>query len=323
VEWSEHIKTLLRTLPERPGVYHHIDKDGVILYIGKAKNLKKRVGSYFQKNHESARLSMLVRKVADIKTIVTETEFDALLLENTLIKKHQPRYNINLKDGKTYPWICIKKERFPRIFATRRRIEDGSEYFGPYASVKMMYTMLDIIKEVFTLRTCQLPMEASAIESGKYRACLEFHIKRCLAPCEGLQDEASYLADVVGARLLLRGDLRSTRERLYGSIVAREGLGSFLCCSNKGQSHCPTCARVAWAFLGQLSARHCDQSRSRRSATLARAACLTGPKPRTSIGNWAIAIARPTLSSVIPSRSFSTSPSKAAMSARSLRRSTV
>ena len=227
MEWSEHIKTLLRTLPERPGVYHHIDKDGVILYIGKAKNLKKRVGSYFQKNHESARLSMLVRKVADIKTIVTETEFDALLLENTLIKKHQPRYNINLKDGKTYPWICIKKERFPRIFATRRRIEDGSEYFGPYASVKMMYTMLDIIKEVFTLRTCQLPMEAAAIESGKYRACLEFHIKRCLAPCEGLQDEASYLADVTGARLLLRGDLRSTRERLFGQMMAHSASQEF------------------------------------------------------------------------------------------------
>ena len=160
MELSEHLKTLLRTLPERPGVYHHIDKEGVILYIGKAKNLKKRVSSYFHKSHDSARLSMLVRKVVDIQTIVTETEFDALLLENTLIKKHQPRYNINLKDGKTYPWICIKKERFPRIFATRRRIEDGSEYFGPYASVKMMYTMLDIIKEVFTLRTCQLPTQS-------------------------------------------------------------------------------------------------------------------------------------------------------------------
>ena len=167
MELSEHLKTLLRTLPERPGVYHHIDKDGVILYIGKAKNLKKRVGSYFHKTHDSARLSMLVRKVADIQTIVTETEFDALLLENTLIKKHQPRYNINLKDGKTYPWVCIKKERYPRIFATRRRIEDGSEYFGPYASVKMMYTVLDIIKEVFTLRTCQLPMDSAAIEAGK------------------------------------------------------------------------------------------------------------------------------------------------------------
>ncbi len=227
MELSEHLKTLLRTLPERPGVYHHIDKDGVILYIGKAKNLKKRVSSYFHKTHDSARLNMLVRKVADIKTIVTETEFDALLLENTLIKKHQPRYNINLKDGKTYPWVCIKKERYPRIFATRRRIDDGSEYFGPYASVKMMYTVLDIIKEVFTLRTCQLPMDPAAIESGKYRACLEFHIKRCLAPCEGRQDEGSYLADVQGARQLLRGDLRSTRDRLFGQMMAHAAAQEF------------------------------------------------------------------------------------------------
>jgi len=172
-------------------VYHHIDKDGVILYIGKAKNLKKRVSSYFHKSHDSARLSMLVRKVADIQTIVTETEFDALLLENTLIKKHQPRYNINLKDGKTYPWVCIKKERYPRIFATRRRIEDGSEYFGPYASGKMMYTVLDIIKEVFTLRTCQLTMDQSAIESGKYEPVWSFTLSAVWLRVRGVRMRAA------------------------------------------------------------------------------------------------------------------------------------
>ena len=175
-ERKNKIKVILKTLPEKPGVYKHIDSEGQILYVGKAKNLKKRVTSYFSKKHSEERLRMLVRRVSNIEVIVTNTEFDALLLENTLIKKIQPWYNINLKDGKTYPWICIKKERFPRVFSTRTRIDDGSEYYGPYPSGRMLRTLIDLIQQLYSFRTCSLSLSSSAVSSKKYKVCLEYHI---------------------------------------------------------------------------------------------------------------------------------------------------
>lgn len=211
---AEKIANILKTLPHKPGIYQHLDKNGKILYIGKAKDLKKRVSSYFTKGHDSARIRVMVSKIEDIKTIITETEFDALLLENNLIKEYQPRYNINLKDDKTYPWICIKKEPFPRIFPTRNPIKDGSEYFGPYASVKVMKTVLGLIRQLYTLRTCKLNLSPENIASGKYRVCLEYHIGNCKGPCEGLQTEEDYLTDVQAARELIKGHLNKVKHML-------------------------------------------------------------------------------------------------------------
>lgn len=211
---------LLKTLPNKPGVYHHLDEEGQILYVGKAKNLKKRVASYFTKKHDSARLATLVRKVRDIHIIVTETELEALLLENTLIKKHQPRYNINLKDDKTYPWICIKNERFPRVFSTRRKLKDGSEYYGPYASVRVMNTLLDLVRQTYPIRTCTLNLSAASIEQGKHRVCLEYQIGNCLGPCEDKQSEADYMADIEGARQLIKGQLNAAKKSMHGQMMA-------------------------------------------------------------------------------------------------------
>ncbi len=208
---EDKIKNILRSLPDKPGVYQHLDKDGKVLYIGKAKNLKKRVSSYFTKTPESARLHMLVKKVNNIKTIITETEFDALLLENNLIKEYQPRYNINLKDDKTYPWICIKKEPFPRIFPTRNPIDDGSEYYGPYASIKVMKTVLELIRKLYHIRTCKLKLTQENIKAGKFRVCLEYHIGNCLGPCEDRQSEEEYEIDVQSARELIKGNLNGVK----------------------------------------------------------------------------------------------------------------
>lgn len=211
---AEKISNILKTLPNKPGVYQHLDKNGKILYIGKAKDLKKRVSSYFNKGHDSARIRLMVSKIVDIHTIITETEFDALLLENNLIKEYQPRYNINLKDDKTYPWICIKKEPFPRIFPTRNPVRDGSEYFGPYASVKVMKTVLGLIRQLYPLRTCKLNLSQENIETGKFRVCLEYHIGNCKGPCEGLQSEADYLKEVAAARELIKGHLTTVKSML-------------------------------------------------------------------------------------------------------------
>jgi len=211
---AEKIANILKTLPHKPGIYQHLDKNGKILYIGKAKDLKKRVSSYFNKGHDSARIRVMVSKIVDIQIIITETEFDALLLENNLIKEYQPRYNINLKDDKTYPWICIKKEPFPRIFPTRNLVKDGSEYFGPYASVKVMKTVLGLIRQLYTLRTCKLNLSEENIESGKYRVCLEYHIGNCKGPCEGYQTEVDYLEDVQSARELIKGHLNKVKQML-------------------------------------------------------------------------------------------------------------
>lgn len=211
---SEHLQNLLKTLPNKPGVYQHLDKEGKILYIGKAKNLKKRVSSYFSKNHDNARTYMLVKRIRDIRTIITETEFDALLLENNLIKEHQPKYNVNLKDDKTYPWICIANERFPRIYSTRNPERGKGDYYGPYASVKVMRTVLELIRQLYPMRTCNLALTEENIEAGKYKVCLEYHIKNCKGPCEGFQSEADYNADVEAAREIIRGNISTVRKEL-------------------------------------------------------------------------------------------------------------
>ena len=210
----EHIQNLLKTLPHKPGVYQHIDKDGKILYIGKAKDLKKRVSSYFTKSVTSARIAVMVRKVADIRTIITDTEGDALLLENNLIKEHQPRYNINLKDDKSYPYITIRKERFPRIYGLRNIKRDGSEYYGPYPSVKAMKAVLELIKQMYPTRTCKYVLSEENIEKGKFKLCLEYHIGNCKGPCEDLQSEEDYNADVDAARKIIKGQLGEVKRNL-------------------------------------------------------------------------------------------------------------
>ena len=197
----------ISTLPNAPGVYQYYDKDGRLLYVGKAKDLKKRVSSYFNKEHDNARTRLLVRRINDIKHIVVATETDALLLENNLIKKYQPKYNIQLKDDKSFPWICIKNESFPRIFPTRHLVNDGSEYFGPYASVRMMKTLLDIIKQLYQIRTCKLNLKPSVIEKKDYKVCLEYHIGNCLGPCVGKQSEENYMATIQQIRHIIKGNI--------------------------------------------------------------------------------------------------------------------
>ena len=200
----------LQTLPDGPGVYQYYDKEGKILYVGKAKNLKKRVSSYFTKSHDNHKTAVLVRKIVEIKHIVVLSEQDALLLENNLIKKLQPRYNINLKDDKTYPWICIKKEPFSRIFPTRKMIKDGSEYFGPYTNFKIVNTLLDLIKELYPLRTCNYDLTEQNIQNHKYKVCLEYHIGNCKGPCEGLETLENYQKHVDAIREILKGNFKES-----------------------------------------------------------------------------------------------------------------
>jgi len=206
---TDKISDILKTLPENPGVYQYFDKNGKIIYVGKAKNLKKRVTSYFSKNHQYGKLLYLVTMIADIQYLVVETELDALLLENNLIKKYQPRYNVMLKDDKTYPWICIKNERFPRIFSTRRLEKDGSEYFGPYASGGMMHAMLDLINKLYPLRNCNLHLTEDNIKKKKFKVCLEFHIGNCKGPCEDLQSEEEYNEMIVQIKSIIKGNISS------------------------------------------------------------------------------------------------------------------
>ncbi len=205
---NSDISLQLQTLPQLPGVYQYFDKDQKLLYVGKAKNLKKRVASYFNKTHDNARLNVLVRKIVTIKHIVVKTETDALLLENNLIKNLQPRYNILLRDDKTYPWICIKNERFPRVFSTRNFIKDGSEYFGPYTSGRTLHTLLDLIRELYPLRNCNYDLSVQNIKNEKYKVCLEYHIGNCLGPCEAKETEEEYLRKIQHIRQLLKGNFK-------------------------------------------------------------------------------------------------------------------
>jgi len=215
-----NIKQIIRTLPGKPGIYQYFDEGGKIIYIGKAKNIKKRVSSYFTKSHQSGKLKVLVRKIAEIKFVVTESEMDALLLENNLIKKYQPRYNIQLKDDKTFPWLCIKNEPFPRLFPTRTIYNDGSKYFGPYASVRMMKTVLEIIKEIYQLRTCSLNLSQKNIEKGKYKGCLEYHLGNCKAPCVGNQTADDYNETIRQIVAIIKGNIISVIAELKSVMNA-------------------------------------------------------------------------------------------------------
>jgi excinuclease ABC subunit C len=210
---SASLELQIKTLPDSPGVYQYFDKNDVIIYVGKAKNLKKRVASYFNKNHENGKTRVLVKKITNIKHIVVDTETDALLLENNLIKKYKPRYNILLKDDKSYPWLCIKKERFPRIFMTRRVIKDGSEYFGPYTSIKTVRVLLDLIRELYSIRTCKFDLSQQNINEGKYKVCLEYHLKNCKGACEGLETEVKYNDSIKEIRNIVKGNFKESLEK--------------------------------------------------------------------------------------------------------------
>ncbi|MBE7687127.1 excinuclease ABC subunit UvrC [Tenacibaculum finnmarkense] len=209
----------LKTLPTSPGVYQYFDNDEVIIYVGKAKNLKKRVSSYFTKTHENGKTRILVKKIARIEHIVVSTETDALLLENNLIKKYKPRYNILLKDDKSYPWICIKKERFPRVFSTRSVVKDGSEYFGPYTNIKMVQSLLSLIKELYPLRTCTYDLSEQKIASYKYKVCLEYHLKNCKGACEGYQKEEDYQQEITAIRNILKGNFKEILDKLQSLML--------------------------------------------------------------------------------------------------------
>ena len=208
----------LKTLPSEPGVYRYYDKKGEILYVGKAKNLKNRVLSYFNKSQIGYKTRMMVSKIVRLETTVVNSEYDALLLENNLIKEYQPFYNILLKDDKSYPWICIKKEPFPRIFLTRNVIKDGSEYYGPYAKVKQAKTLIEVIKNIYKLRTCSLNLAPEKIKEGKYKVCLEYHIKNCSGPCEGLESEEEYTQKLNAIRGIIKGEFKAAREYLEAEM---------------------------------------------------------------------------------------------------------
>jgi len=220
---SEHIENALARMPHQPGVYQYFDSDGRLLYVGKAKNLKKRVSSYFTKQQQHGKTRLLVSKIHDIQWLIAPTEADALLLENSLIKEHKPLYNIQLKDDKTYPFIVVKKERFPRIFATRQFIKDGSEYFGPFPSVKVMHTVLDLCRKLYPIRTCALALSEENITAGKFRVCLEYHIGNCKGPCVGKQPEDDYNESIAAIRHLLRGHLGEVVRTLEKQMAAAAG----------------------------------------------------------------------------------------------------
>ncbi len=207
---NKDLKLKVAVLPTTPGVYQYFDKNETIIYVGKAINLKKRVSSYFNRTHDDAKTRILVSKIVDIKHIVVATETDALLLENNLIKKYKPKYNVLLKDDKSYPWICIKKERFPRIFVTRKMIRDGSEYYGPYTNVKIAYALLDLIKELYQIRSCMFDLSSQNINTGKFKICLDYHIKKCLGPCEGLQTETAYMNQITSIRNIIKGNFKES-----------------------------------------------------------------------------------------------------------------
>lgn len=210
--YDDELKKKISELPQSPGVYQYFDALGTIIYIGKAKKLKNRVLSYLNKTNQSDKTRVLVGKIHDFKYIVVESEQDALLLENNLIKKYKPKYNILLKDDKSYPWICIKKEPYPRVFITRRFVRDGSEYFGPYTSARFAHTLIALIKSLYKLRTCHLPLNQKAIDQGRFKVCLEYHIGNCIGPCVGKIRETEYNEFIVQIRNILKGNLSSVIE---------------------------------------------------------------------------------------------------------------
>lgn len=214
-ESEEHIKSILSILPETPGCYQYFDEKGTIIYVGKAKNLKRRVTSYFNKEHDNNKTRVLVRQIRDIKYIVVNTEEDALLLENSLIKQYRPRYNVLLKDDKTYPSITVKNEYFPRIFQTRNIVRDGSQYYGPYPSLYTAKVMLQMLKDLYPIRTCKYPLTPESIAAGRYKICLEYHIKRCKGPCEGLQTAEEYQQNISEIKEILRGNISQISKHLY------------------------------------------------------------------------------------------------------------
>lgn len=216
---NPNLELQLKTLPQDPGVYRYYDKDNNLLYVGKAKNLKKRVLSYFNKNHGGYRTRIMVSKIVRLETTIVNSEYDALLLENNLIKELNPYYNVMLKDDKTYPWICIKNESFPRVFLTRNVIKDGSEYYGPYAKPRQAKILIDTIKKIYKLRTCNLNLSPDKIDDGKYKVCLEYHIKNCLGPCEGLESEEEYNDKIKAIRGIIKGDYKIARQYLTGQMM--------------------------------------------------------------------------------------------------------
>ena len=222
-ETEKHIKMILSILPDKPGCYQYFDDKGTIIYVGKAKNLKRRVSSYFNKEHDSNKTRVLVKQIRDIKYIVVNTEEDALLLENNLIKQYRPRYNVMLKDDKTYPSITVKNEYFPRIFQTRNIVKDGSQYYGPYPSVYTAKVMLQMLKELYPLRTCKYPLTPESIAAGKYEVCLEYHIKRCKGPCVGLQSIEEYQQNISEIKEILRGNISQISKHLYEEMQVLAG----------------------------------------------------------------------------------------------------
>lgn len=222
-ETDKHIKMILSILPDKPGCYQYFDDKGTIIYVGKAKNLKRRVSSYFNKEHDSNKTRVLVKQIRDIKYIVVDTEEDALLLENNLIKQYRPRYNVMLKDDKTYPSIVVKNEYFPRIFQTRNIVRDGSQYYGPYPSVYTAKVMLQMLKELYPLRTCKYPLTPESIAEGKYSVCLEYHIKRCKGPCVGLQTLEEYRQNISEIKEILRGNISQISKHLYEEMQTLAG----------------------------------------------------------------------------------------------------
>lgn len=217
-EILEHIKTILAVIPEKPGCYQYFDEKGTIIYVGKAKNLKRRVSSYFNKQHDSNKTRVLVKQIRDIKYFVVETEEDALLLENNLIKQYHPRYNVLLKDDKTYPSIVVKNEYFPRVYQTRNIVRDGSRYYGPYPSVYTAKVMLQLIKDLYPIRSCKYPLTPESIREGRYKVCLEYHIKRCKGPCEGLQTLEEYQQNISEIKEILRGNISQVSKHLFDEM---------------------------------------------------------------------------------------------------------
>ena len=212
------LKPILSTIPNKPGVYRYFDKDGELIYVGKAKNLKRRVSSYFNKE-QTGKTRVLVSKIADIKFIVVESESEALLLENNLIKQYKPRYNIMLKDDKTYPWICVKNEPFPRVFLTRKKVNDGSDYFGPYPSVRTAHVLLDMLSQLYQIRSCRTPLTEANIEKGKYRVCLDYHIHKCAGPCVGNVSREDYQQMIQTVKEIIKGNLQGVLRDLKAQMM--------------------------------------------------------------------------------------------------------